>query len=93
MRSKEGRHRAIVVEDFKNVYKHHPLNLGSRDGGGQLNGTLHEIGMRRGKEFDPVDRRAVGPLGRSDERDKPVPQEEPVMPEQVEYVKHRGVCR
>jgi len=73
MGSEEGRHGAITIEDFKKINKHHLLNLGSGNGGGQLNGTLHEMSMRRGREFDPVNRRAIGPLGRSDVGHQPVP--------------------
>ena len=72
-RSEERRHRAVIVEDFKKIDKYHLLNRGSGDRGGQLNGTLHEIGMRRRREFDPVDGQAIGPLGRSDVGHQPVP--------------------
>ena len=56
VRSEKRWHRAIAIEDFKKIDKHHPLNLGSGDGGGQLNGTPDEVGMRCRKELDPVDR-------------------------------------
>ena len=91
--SEEGRHRAIVIEDFEEIDKHHLLDLGSGDGGGQLNGAPHEMSMCRRREFDPVDRRAVGPLGRSDVGHQPVPQEEPLAAKEVEDIKHRGVRR
>ena len=54
--SEKGQLGAITIEDFKEINKHHPLNLGSGDGGGQLNGTLHKMSMRCRREFDPVDR-------------------------------------
>ena len=91
--SEEGRCRAVSIEDFKKIDKHHPLDLGSRDGGGQLNGTPHEMSMRRGREFDPVDRQAIGPLGRSDVGHQPVPQKEPVVAKEVKDVEHGGVRR
>jgi len=47
--------------------------------------------MRRRREFDPVDRRAIGPLGRSDIGHQPVPQKEPVAVKEVEDVEDRGV--
>jgi len=47
--------------------------------------------MRRGREFDPVDRRAVGPLGRSDVGHQPVPRKEPLAAKEVEDVEHREV--
>jgi len=43
------------------------------------------------KEFDPVDRQAVSPLGSGDQRHQPVPQKELVAVEEVEDVKHGGV--
>jgi len=55
-RSEKGRLGAITIEDFKKINKHHPLNLGSGDGQGQLNGTLDKVSMRHRREFDPVDR-------------------------------------
>ena len=56
VRSEKGWHRAVTIEDFKKKAEHHPLNLGSGDRRGQLNGTPDKVGMCRGKELDPVDR-------------------------------------
>jgi len=89
--SEEGRHRAVSIEDFKKINKHHPLNLGSGDGGGQLNGTPHKMSMRCRREFDPVNRQAIGLLGRSDVGHQPVPRKEPVAAKEVEEVEHGGV--
>jgi len=47
--------------------------------------------MHRRKEFDLVDRQAIGPLDRGDQRDQPVPQKEPLVMEEVKDVKHGGV--
>jgi len=89
--SEEGRHRAVAVEDFKKINEHHLLDSGSRDGGGQLNGTLHKMSMRHGREFDPVDKQVVGPLGRTDVGHQPVSREEPLAAKEVEDVEHGGV--
>ena len=91
MGSEEGRLGAVSIEDFKKINEYHPLNLGSGDGGGQLNGTPHEMSMHHGREFDPVDRQAVSPLGRSDIGHQPVPREEPLAAKGVKEVKYRGV--
>jgi len=91
MGSEEGRLGAVSIEDFKNINKCHPLNLGSGDGWGQLNGIPDKVSMHHRREFNPVDRQAISPLGRSDVGYQPVPRKEPVVAKEVKDVEHRGV--
>jgi hypothetical protein len=84
-----------AVEDIMNKDEHTPLNLGSRyEGGGrnELECTLYKVCVSLGRELNPINKAAVGALGRGNEREEPVPRKEPVAMKIVDNVKDRGIA-
>ena len=83
-----------MVEELNDECEHAPLDFGSghrRGGGNQLEGRAHEVDMAVGEELYPFDAPRLRALSRGDERQKPVPVEEPAKTKEIDDVENRGI--
>ena len=73
-----------VIEDAKDKLEHHLLDLGDQEGLGwrnELEGTMHQMGVPLGHEFDPGNSRSRRrTLSGHHKRDKPACVEVPARP-------------